>query len=509
MLVVISDLHFSDCSATPANIPCQAFGIWLDDILSMALANQAQELCFLYLGDIFDLLRTEYWFYPEPGADLPEPGQPQPTSFPVEDRPWGAANVNAHGGRPSPGCLKRAGQILEAIANRCQGQLAMLSGDIARARERFPPGNEALLQRIEERFAELEAREVPVVRYYVPGNHDRLFLHGPGLNSTMRSLLGATPCPTGAHAFESRDYGVIAQHGHERDVWNFEAFRDTQNDHSIPDDAYRLVPIGDAITTELAARAPYLTFLELQRRGVNPTDTYAVYEHLKRIEDVRPLTAAITWMLTVGSDPTRRLSPPVQKEVLDALELVVKRLMADFMSIPFVHAWVDSHDRLNFGLDEADRLQDVGRAIRLSSLSAMEKALEVVAKLHWPFEPGLDECARGAAEERLLSDAWAHEGIRYCVYGHTHSFRHEPLGCAADGSELVYFNSGTWRPRIAETRAKKSFVSFKEMTYLVFYMAGEDQLPPAGPNGVPPPKGLSYETWNGLMRKEERHEPSY
>jgi UDP-2,3-diacylglucosamine pyrophosphatase LpxH len=500
MLVVISDLHFSDGSATPENIPCEAFAIWLDDVLALAQVNEAQELRLLFLGDIFDLLRTEYWFYPAPGVELPAPGAPQPTSFPVESRPWGAADINTRGGAPSPACLERAEQILDAIAERCAGPLAMLSGDLRAARASCPKAEEVVLDRIEAGFAELKARGVRVHRTYVPGNHDRLFLHGPRLKQKMLELLGAEESPS-LHAFESADYGVIARHGHEWDLWNFEAYRDKQDVHGIPQAAYHLVPVGDVITTELAARAPYLAFLELKRRGLGPADVGAVYEHLKQVEDVRPLTAAIAWMLTEGRNPARSLPPPVRKVVMESLELVMKQLMADFMSIPFVHGWLDMHDRFNFGLDEADKIQGVDRALRFFSLDAIQQVLGVVEKLKLPLEPGLDECARGAAEERLLSEAWAHKGIRYCVYGHTHAYRHEPLTCAADGSEIVYLNSGTWRPRVTETRAGRSFVGYKEMSYLVFYRADEDAL---GHGAEPSPKGHSYETWNGLMLKRPR-----
>jgi len=45
-------------------------------------------------------------------------------------------------------------------------------------------------------------------------------------------------------------YGVLARHGHEYDVWNYEG-SDNFNDSD-----YAQVPIGDLITTEIAARLP-------------------------------------------------------------------------------------------------------------------------------------------------------------------------------------------------------------------------------------------------------------
>ena len=74
MLVFISDLHFMEETAGHYNIPADAFKKFLKNIKvrSDKTKNKDKEVKILFLGDIFDLLRTEEWFKEK-----------------EEDRPWG------------------------------------------------------------------------------------------------------------------------------------------------------------------------------------------------------------------------------------------------------------------------------------------------------------------------------------------------------------------------------------------------------------------------------------
>lgn len=501
MLVIISDLHLCDGSAA-TNVPPEAFGLWLDEVLGLAQDNgenrdgqkqPVKELVLLYIGDVFDLLRTGHWFYPAPGEKL-VPNPPLKENFALEDRPWGSAELNERNGKPSHACLVRAREIFARIAEECGDSLALLRGDLAGLSPGFRQRKGPLIERLKEGL-----KAVKVTRLYLPGNHDRLYLHDDELATAMRKALGATAIPPekgGPHAYKDAEYGVIARHGHEWDVWNFEAHREKQDVQVIAPDKYKLVPIGDPITTELVARLPYEMYVRLSGDARTTTLAKGVYERLMQIEDVRPLHAAITWVIDEG----RRIAGDYDGQgalVRDTLEQTIKQVMADFMQIPFVHHWLDQHDRFNLTMDEADMLQDLDRALRILDLEDVETALAIVDKVE-QWGNGNDECSRGAGEERLLSDARSDHGIRYCVYGHTHTFRHEPLRCDADGNEIVYFNSGTWRPRVVRTRDKMSFVGYKDIAYLVFYSGSEDAVAGA------PAKGTSYEAWHGVMLKRPR-----
>ena len=90
MLVFISDLHFVDGSAGEHNVPIEAFEIFLEDISWAANrlvddGRNVEEIKIVFLGDIFDLLRTERWF-----------------PFPESERPWGTneKKIEAQIGEP-------------------------------------------------------------------------------------------------------------------------------------------------------------------------------------------------------------------------------------------------------------------------------------------------------------------------------------------------------------------------------------------------------------------------
>ena len=94
MLFFISDLHFMDETAGRHNIPAKAFKKFLENIKvhSDNTKNKDKEVKIVFLGDIFDLLRTEEWFKEK-----------------EEDRPWGNNTEKIN---------KRAKIILEKIEKK-------------------------------------------------------------------------------------------------------------------------------------------------------------------------------------------------------------------------------------------------------------------------------------------------------------------------------------------------------------------------------------------------------
>ena len=74
MIVFISDLHFVDETAGKQNVPTSAFELFLSDLKthSEKTTNKEKEIKIVFLGDIFDFLRTEEWFKEK-----------------EKDRPWG------------------------------------------------------------------------------------------------------------------------------------------------------------------------------------------------------------------------------------------------------------------------------------------------------------------------------------------------------------------------------------------------------------------------------------
>jgi len=465
MLVVISDLHMNDGSAAPANISAKAFAIWMEEVLALARQNKAKELVFLYLGDMVDLLRTEYWYYPKPGDAL---GAQEGETFPLEHRPWGDPEINHHPDQLSPTCRTRAVEILRKIRQEAAVQLAYLSGEADGIK------------------SSLAALGIPVRRYYIPGNHDRLFLVDPTVGQEMLDALGASTI-TGERPFEAvlPEYGLVARHGHEWDPWNYEACDEDRLPADLKAEDHKLVPIGDPITTELMARLPFAVMAHLPPE-ISQEVRGHVYEQLRHIEDVRPLSNALHWVLVEPASVAAGYDKATQEAILGAMNKAAKQIIADFIQIPFVKAWISKHDRWSLGFDEADRLQEIYRLSRVLNIESLDKALKAAESLGLTKEADDSRTA-----DRELAYA---PNARFCVYGHTHTFRHVPMSRNANREALVYFNAGTWRPRVAQAKDQKSFASYKEMTYLVFYRADEDL-------GARSSKSVSYELWNGMMKK--------
>ena len=111
MLVALSDLHLTD-GTTATDISPEAFQILDREILAAAAEREAREVHLVLIGDILDLVRTDYWHRREKDGTLA-----------VTDRPWNGTLAPATGMNPSPDIERQFQDILRAI----------LSGDSARA----------------------------------------------------------------------------------------------------------------------------------------------------------------------------------------------------------------------------------------------------------------------------------------------------------------------------------------------------------------------------------------
>ncbi|MCC7537511.1 MAG: hypothetical protein IT379_14905 [Deltaproteobacteria bacterium] len=476
MLVVISDLHFVDGTAGDHNVACDAFTILMEDVLPVAKDKGAKTLDFLFLGDIFDLIRTESWLEDD---------------VPLAHRPWGDPDINAHPEQLGEPCLKVARAILDDIGVKAGEQLAVLRGEHASVKEAF------------------EKLGKPVRRLYVPGNHDRLYLLDPAIRAKVDALLGLTALRpaelANEHVYRSPAHGVVARHGHEFDSWNFEGFGKGGAQYAFTPTDYLRVPIGDVITTELVVRLPR----EVKKRlegvipSINPAVIAGVYARLQNIENVRPVTAAIPWIWHQAGAIGRSASAPggavwqgnEKAQVIEAVKAAAAQISSEFMAIPFVERWIDQHDK--WGIDEADKLQGLTGLLKLGlglrELSGLLKTYDAFQRI---ADRHADPQQRAAFDEPDLAGNDCH----YAVYGHTHEFEQTALRVDETGHEKLYLNSGTWRPRFFLADDRKSFVEWKEMTYLVFFTKDEDQGGIGGPQ-----KGHSFHTWTGTMLKRKRH----
>ena len=429
MIVFVSDLHFVDGTAGEHNVPTDALRIFLEDIRSAAQRRledgfRVKTIKIVFLGDIFDLLRTEQWF-----------------SVPISERPWGSNSRKIE---------ERANKIFDDITAKNRETFQLLGGKLV---------NTAGFQ-------------IEPVRIYVPGNHDRLCNLFPSLRKKVRQNIGISLSEAPfEHTFQDIDHGVFARHGHEYDKFNYEGGLNYLNSD------YMRVPIGDPITTELLAGLPWKVMQHATVKNLPAGAQKALRRNLEEIENVRPFTATLEWLLY-----------QVKKNLIakEAIEDSIDELITKFEKLPFVKKWYGHHDKWTDWLDEADKIQAVLFLFRTFRLFSSEKWLPLLDKANKLFAK--DDLLEAATGEYANLDSQ----IRYIVYGHTH----EPLQMAVrlvpgapEPRPNVYLNTGTWRTRFHRCEEGLGFIGWKNITYTTFWTKEE--------RGFDFP---SFETWTGTLK---------
>ena len=427
MLVFISDLHFVDETAGKHNIPTRAFEGVFEDLKKYS--GKPSEVKIVFLGDVFDINRTTYWL----GVDESE-------------RPWGdlenkLAKIEMH-----------ANKIMDAILSKNRKTFDIFKGSL------------------KDKFG-LEPE-----RIYIPGNHDRLCNLFPNLRAKVRENLGipvdSEPFP---HLYDDLDsgnkYGVLARHGHEYDIWNYEG------SDSFSDSDYDQAPIGDLITTEIAARLPY-TVVKYVGNSIPPEQIDHLKRNLEEIENVRPYTAMFEWLFYQV-----RENPHIKKKIEEALNEIVEK----FNNLKYLKRWYKRHDKWNLTYDEADKLQTVIRMFKLLDLESAEGLMKIYTKIfgspdNLPMDNS-DKTLIEKAKEFLTRKS----EYRHCIMGHTHNPMQVPIRITSKGIEQVYLNTGTWRARHIKGLGG-GFVTIKNLTYTIIYSQEENQY-------------QQFETWTGSLKE--------
>lgn len=439
MLVFISDLHFADGKAGEHNINPRAFKYFFMDLLNLVQdkKNAIKEVKVVLLGDIFDLLRTTYWLE----DDIPE-----------NDKPWGQ-NESA--------IEKHANKVFQAIVGHKLNKDSLL--EIKEGMEKLKTSCPSL-----EREPRL---------FYLPGNHDRLCNRYASLRKEVCTALGIpkslqNPDEPFYHDFPDMRYGVYARHGHEFDLYNYEG-----SSAFSPED-YQKTPLGDPITTELIARLPF----ELAKRlgpvtWLSSEEKDTVKRNFQEIDNVRPFAAVVEWLLYQV-----RLQGERDARLKDLIEDTVDAVIKKFNSLNFVQAWYDRHDKWLNPFDRADKVQAVLYLLENFKIFPNDQLLSLGIRAVEFFQE--DDLREAAPEEAVLVDP----AFRYIVYGHTHEPLVVPLRIRKD-SEQLYLNTGTWRTRHVKAERDASFISWHNMTYVIFYRHEER-----------PGREADFETWTGTLK---------
>ena len=400
MIVFFSDLHFEDGTAGEHNLSDEAFTIFFEDLAWHAERRKAEDLTIVLLGDVFDLLRTTYWF-----------------GVPKEQRPWGPASLR------KTELVPRAEEVFSRVLSK----------------------NSAALEAFREGVKALRAAGTKTSVVYVPGNHDRLVNALPSLREKARIALdlGQARDPFDEQ-FRCAEHGVLALHGHQFDVYNVEPATLANPDG---------VPIGDPLTTELITQLPDLVVAALSTRDPSLTqpELDAIRCDFQELDNVRPMWAVVDWLRGhIRRHPERE----------EAVHQAVDAALGAFRSVHFVKDWFALHDTWNPN-DEADRLQwSLWLAGHMTLKSAhkvapvLEKLKDVVAGPD-PYERAAHELfQRESDATRFVVMGHTHNALQQAisvrsaggvpqVYLNTGTWRPRQHPCA-DGSGFVPWKEMTY-----------------------------------------------------------------
>ncbi|MBM3235921.1 hypothetical protein FJZ31_06435 [Candidatus Poribacteria bacterium] len=293
MLVFISDIHLTDGTSgeTINSGAFEKFVLYLED---MADTAQAKELDVVLLGDIFDVIRSDYWLKSN------------------NIRPWSKPEEKDREGK---GLKDYTAEVVKRICNN--------------------PTNQASMKHLEEFKEKMAGKEVPVEFTYIVGNHDWLINRYPETRVEIAKFLGTdTPDQYQSNPFLTEKfwecYNVFARHGDIYDPFNFDGNRDASS-------------LGDAIVIDLLNKFPNA----VENTTVVATDPQLISQ-LKEIDNVRPLIDIPLWI-----QGACRKGKSV--EVGEQVKEVWNGLVDDFLKIDFVKEhdkpWrIDIVDALQWGL---------------------------------------------------------------------------------------------------------------------------------------------------------------
>lgn len=472
MLVVVSDLHFVDGTAGEHNLPVEAYDRFLDglDVLppggEVADTEKREEVCLLFLGDIFDVVRSQTWLR-DSESDL---------------RPWGTKGTILD--PTNPDLMEEHRKVLTDILAH--------------------PKVAATCKVFRDRREQWKKAGINVRFHYVPGNHDR-FLHAdPKAREKAVEALSLDDDPEAGFdwIFKSKEYHVVGFHGHEVDRFNFGGPRFHKKPKEFDQAAYTEPSIGEVITVEVASRLPLLVAEALQADDVPGTEVKEIVEFLTNMDNIRPIGALFGWLRTVG---TRRY--PQLNNVLDR---VVERIFNEVADWEYVDQWSRVIDQDYVPEDAKWYTRWLARVLDrdfdeyLKRIDSLKEAEDLLGAAVGAKKSGLDrykEIKDHPFYTQVLKPAFQDIGadaVRYLVYGHTHVPEIVPI--ENTGRETVVFNTGTFRPRVlaCQDDHNRGFVTHKTLSYAIFYREGEE--PRTVDTGET--EHQKYEFWEARLAQE-------
>lgn len=444
MLVFVSDIHFSDNTAGPPNVPASAFKGAYDSIKDMARSSGAERLEVVFLGDIFDLIRTTNW-----PAD-------------VRARPWG---------EPDGVWTTAQDAATTAVLNK-------VAGDNAEALNILATYDFGL----------------PTTRTFIPGNHDRTVNLSDALRTRVVKLLNLNwnPANRFEHWYVNRNARTFARHGHEFDFFNFGGSTSFAPDvwTEIPQSDFDKTPIGDLLAAEVSARIPAEVLARL--RPDHP-QREALHIELQDLFDVRPTLAMFTFL----GYQIRRFD---DAQITAAINGGFQAITASFSQLEYIKRWIEERRRWYHPFDKAEALEIVLFLSKKIDLQEIDTGFRL-AKWFSTSGQGDNLASAAAADFARLdhSDLFTEDApAQFILYGHTHDPDQRLINVVKRGdSDLnrIYLNTGMWRP-LHNQGTVGGFASWDTLCYSAIYEPGEQYV--TGKHAEVP----MFEVWTGNLERE-------
>lgn len=465
MFVAFSDVHLTD-ESTAINVRPGAFTGLGGEIADEAEERGATEVHVALLGDILDLVRTDYW-----------------QTIPKDQRPWEGKRDPGTGLNADPGTEGHFGRVLDLIlaAPSAKAFFAMLAG--------LPVvgGNK------------------PRVTYVV-GNHDRSIHNFPSLRARIQTAADGVPVSFATSVRED-NCGVFGRHGHEWDPhchgWHYytKVLQPRSKVGRFSAKAYSAVTIGEVVTAEVMAGfiARVKTALQAKAGGATvplPPESTELLKGLKDVNNLRPVTAAFQWLGWYTRGRAEEYVEMIRAALADAIGQALGSRVA--------REWDDIKPDLLFTGDLTDRLSKVLAILKQrNGLTWIDAILDVVLPVQGILtglksalagSNDLDELGKGAAEEYQTQLGTA-PATRHILYGHTHEALQECFAAPRGGTPRAYVNTGTFLPFTAAARNHRDFWTAHRMTYAIAYDRQENKEDRRADDPT-------FDLWSGLRWKE-------
>jgi UDP-2,3-diacylglucosamine pyrophosphatase LpxH len=423
MLIVLSDLHFSETKSSQVghlrvarNLRAENYLAYFTEINKLAIANRILKVDVVLAGDILEISRSAIWLE-------------------GKDRPY----IDNDAVQPSSEAEATILKILSAIK---------ADEDVSATLDLF--------KEIQNYF------DMPVKLHLILGNHDRLANATPLIRETIRNLFGL---PGRDALFDhhlilndqlEKPFCLI-RHGHEYDRTNFsiDVLERDSIPTFIPESIYGQSSLGDITTIEFGASLPWLFLKRYGEEAIlNDPTLSALYQRLIEFDDVRPATAWLSYLFsTPGVDEKRtwELMEPCFTEIIRNLGT-----HEQFLSTLKQTAAISKFNRWLLKRLIRSRIIEGGVPFWIVKLimNHVSRTIKLESQAEW------------AKREELILDE--DSGCKCVISGHSH-FSELALLSSDNGDERYYINTGTWRNYIPATKYYDHFGRLRALTKVIVF----------------------------------------